>query len=134
MPRSDVSPEHARSLRQVLDGLVSQHRALVELNDESVKPAAAERNKVTEAAPLIERLDEYPSTCVDLTRLVTYPPKLEPIPVKPLFFDIAWNYIEYPGRPAQALQSGRKVAVDGDQGKVTEKKEAKKGWFGFGRG
>lgn len=68
----------------------------------------------------------------DLKNLVTYPPKVEPIPVKPLFLDVAWNYIEYPGREREVAGNG----VNGPGGAARpaeEKKEAKKGWFGFGR-
>ena len=135
-PRSEVSREQGQWLQQLLDGLVSQHRALVELHEgESAKSASASAgvNKSGEAAPLIERLDEYPATGVDLTRLVIYPPRLEAIPVKPLFFDIAWNYIRYPGRAVEAPSSGEKAMMNGDKGQVEEKKEAKRGWFGFGR-
>ena len=79
-------------------------------------------------------MDEYPADRVDLKNLVTYPPRLEPIPVKPLFFDIAWNYIEYPGRSAKMRQDqGKIAAVDGVKGKEEEKKEVRRGWFGFGR-
>jgi len=115
---------------------VSQHRALVELDEGSSVRSTSGSAAGTEsghAAPLIERLDEYPATGVDLTRLVTYPPRLEAIPVKPLFFDIAWNYIQYPGRAVQAPPNGDQVTVDGDKGKAEEKREAKRGWFGFGR-
>lgn len=75
---------------------------------------------------------------MDLQNLVTYPPKLQPIPVKPLFFDAAWNYIEYPGREIDeevAAEKGAKAAADGVK-KETEPQntqQQKKGWFGFGR-
>ena len=80
----------------------------------------------------MERLDEYPHGLVDLTNLVTYPPKVEPIPVKPLFLDVAFNYIDYPGRTRKAAGKAVNGAPEGAAGK-DEKKEAKKGWFGFGR-
>lgn len=84
-------------------------------------------------APLVESLDRYPlSGEVDLSHLVTFPPKLEAVPVKPLFFDVAWNYIEYPGRsPLQAVQPQEEVLTPSSKGE--EKQETKKGWFGFGR-
>lgn len=83
---------------------------------------------------MIERLDAYPAEgVVDLTNLVTYPPKLQLIPVKPIFLDTAWNYIDYPGRP----KKGTATALDGEAeetpSRAEPKKEAKKGWFGFGR-
>lgn len=116
---------------------MSQHRALVELEEgnSSASTSASAGETRSGLAPLIERLDEYPTTGVDLTRLVTYPPRLEAIPVKPIFLDIAWNYIQYPGRAVQAPRHGEEVTMvmDGDPGQVEEKKEAKRGWFGFGR-
>ncbi|KAI9870330.1 MAG: hypothetical protein M1830_004366, partial [Pleopsidium flavum] len=131
--KSEVSPDQAGSLQQSLQGLVSQHRALVELHNICSTSATADKKKANNTAPLIERLDEYPANGIDLANLVTYPPKIEPIPVKPLFLDIAWNYIEYPGRPLKAVQSGEKTGIDGEGAKGEEKKEAKRGWFGFGR-
>ena len=80
--------------------------------------------------PVIEKLDQYED--VDLTNLVTYPPKLQPIPVKPLFFDLAWNYIDYPGRTPGDV-NGVSAGEDGPRSAVEEKQEARKGWFGFGR-
>lgn len=81
---------------------------------------------------MIERLNEYPLEGVDLSNLVTYPPKMEPMPVKPLFLDVAWNYIDYPreGKRAIPSVSGPAAAAPAP---ATEVKEAKRGWFGFGR-
>lgn len=85
---------------------------------------------------MVERLDEYDDD-VDLKNLVRYPPKLQPIPVKPLFFDLAWNYIDYPGRtPAAAAATNGVTAETADEKAkpaAEEKKETKRGWFGFGR-
>ena len=129
-PRLGITPTQITSLRTLLQSLVYRHRAFVELHnlhDEEIKAA----EKTAEfALPMVERLDEFPVNGADLSNLVTYPPKIQPIPVKPLFFDFASNYIEYPGK-------GRKEG-GGKVNRVTEgveepKKEAKKGWFGFGR-
>lgn len=81
--------------------------------------------------PLVERMDEYPTGEVDLSNLVTYPSRIEPVPVKPLFLDVAWNYIDYPqpgnkAAPAAAAQNEANAPA-------AEKKETKRGWFGFGR-
>jgi signal recognition particle subunit SRP68 len=77
-------------------------------------------------------MDEDPSAGVHLTNLVTYPPKILPIPMKPLFLDFAWNYIDYPSRAKQTLlnvpDSPDVIAPPKE-----EKKEVRKGWFGFGR-
>ena len=125
-PNLDVTPAQASNLHSLLQGLVSQHRALVELHD--IQSANAKKT-TNPAPPLIERLDEYPPDDVDLANLVTYPPKIEPIPVKPLFLDVAFNYIEYPGRTRRSPEK----AVNGVAEEAKGGEEKKKGWFGFGR-
>lgn len=93
--------------------------------------------------PLSNRLSDYPAGGVDLENIVTYPPRLEPFPVKPLFLDVAWNYIEYPGKgePAPAAAPAREASKPQQQQEETapsasaepEAKPQKRGWFGFGR-
>jgi len=78
---------------------------------------------------LVEKLGEYPTSGPKLEQLVSYPPKLEVIPVKPLFFDVAWNYIEYPERE-QVLDSHDNVSKSQ---KLAGAGQQKKGWFTFGR-
>lgn len=131
-PNLEVPSGQAQSLHQLLQGLVSQHRALVELHNLSAEAAKEAESKSKYVPPLIERLDQYPANGADLAKLVTYPPKLQPIPVKPIFLDIAYNYIEYPGRTKRAREEGN-GAVDGVASQTGQKKDAKKGWFGFGR-
>ncbi|CAO1600288.1 signal recognition particle subunit srp68 [Xanthoria calcicola] len=132
IPKLEIDPAQARSLKDFLDRSVLQYRALVELED--LKSETSKQNAASRSPPMIERLDEYPAEgVVDLTNLVTYPPKLQLIPVKPIFLDTAWNYIDYPGRP----KKGTATALDGEAeetpSRAEPKKEAKKGWFGFGR-
>lgn len=130
-PKLEVTPAQSKSLRQFLERLVLQYRALVELDD---LVSADSRNKQGfRPPPMIERLDEYPAEGVDLTNLVTYPPKLQPIPVKPIFLDVAWNYIDYPGRSKKGVSTASSGNVEEPETKQEPKKEAKKGWFGFGR-
>lgn len=125
-PNLDITPAQASDLHSLLQSLVSQHRALVELDN--IRSASSNKNN-NPVPPLIERLDEYPPNDVDLTKLVTYPPKVEPIPVKPLFLDVAFNYIEYPGRVRKINGKAVNGVTEGAKG-VEEKK---RGWFGFGR-
>jgi len=126
-PKLGVTSVQLKALTQYTQGLVSQYRGLVELKNIS----AAEREDGGRwKAPIVERLDEYDDH-VDLKHLVVYPPELQPIPVKPLFFDLAWNYIEYPGR---GTSPGISDAADGVGSKdTTEEKKETKGWFRFGR-
>ncbi|PGH16830.1 hypothetical protein AJ79_01474 [Helicocarpus griseus UAMH5409] len=126
--RLDVSATQAEALHTYLQGLVWQYRGIVEIETLSSE-SSSKGNNSSFLPPMIERLDEYPSGEVDLTRLVTYPPKMEPIPVKPLFLDVAWNYIDYPRASKQAVPGTSTAAA----AEPEPKKEGKKGWFGFGR-
>lgn len=131
-PKLEVSEQQAEVLKNNLGNLTSHYRGLVALTQLSSNSEAASKAQLTNAAPVVERLNEYPTSgSVDLKNLVTWPPKLKPVPVKPLFLDVAWNYIEYPGRVAQThAAEPEKMQVDE---KAEEAKPAKKGWFGFGR-
>lgn len=134
IPKLDVHSSQSKALHSLLQTLVFQYHGLVELQSLSAEATTPNKQK-TYTAPVIENLEQYPAAGVDLTNLVTYPPKLEPIPVKPLFFDIAWNYIQYPGRK-NVVENGVKVDGTGtgaEEGKAEEKKETRRGWFGFGR-
>ena len=129
-PNIDIAPIQVKELRELLRSLVFQHRALVELHH--IDSTNRTKAKGAIELPLVERLDEYPHNLVDLSNLVTYPPKVQPIPVKPIFLDVAFNYIDYPGRTPKVAEP----AVNGspETASVREvKKEGKKGWFGFGR-
>jgi signal recognition particle subunit SRP68 len=123
LPKLDPSPELVKSLHSTLSSLQLHHRALLYLH--TLTPGSDSQAQKY-APPLVERLDTYPAGGVDLNNLVTYPPKLAPVPVKPLFFDVAWNYIDYPGRepkePEQTVQ----------QEKKPQETQKKKGWFSFG--
>jgi signal recognition particle subunit SRP68 len=58
------------------------------------------------------------------------------VPVKPLFLDVAWNYIDYPNRPGQqpAVAAPESASqMDVDEPEAAPVQEKKKGWFGFGR-
>lgn len=128
LPKLNIDLNELQGFHQYMDGLVSQYRALVELKNLLSQQKAAAKDVYR--PPLAERLDEYPIEDVDLTHLVNYPPRLQPIPVKPLFFDLAWNYIDYPGRAPSVTNGTPTVPKAAEEEK---KVPAKKGWFGFGR-
>ncbi|KAK0745163.1 hypothetical protein B0T21DRAFT_345257 [Apiosordaria backusii] len=130
-PRNiQVTNQHAGLLRDILGGEHQRSRALVEIHN-SNKPTSASQTGGA-GKPLSSQLSNYPAGGVDLNNIVTYPPQLEPIPVKPLFLDVAWNYIEYPAkqRPSVAVQEKTKGT---DEEPEPETKPQKRGWFGFGR-
>jgi signal recognition particle subunit SRP68 len=128
-PNINITPTESSFLKSLLEGEVQRHRALVELSNLA---ETASKSDGTNRQPLVERLNEYPVRGVDLQNLVTYPPKLEPVPVKPLFFDAAWNYIEYPGREVQHVAENGVKGGEKAQSKE-QTAQQKKGWFGFGR-
>ena len=127
----DVPPSQASNLQTKLQNLVLQYQGLVELQKLTDNSALAAQKNLASAAPTVQRLNEYPLTGVDLKNLVTYPPKLEPVPVKPLFLDLAWNYIDYPGRELEKRPNGG-VAEPQRTAESAQEKPKKKGWFGFG--
>ncbi|KAI1410834.1 hypothetical protein F5Y13DRAFT_166918 [Hypoxylon sp. FL1857] len=111
-------------LYNLLRGELQRCRAIVEIDN--LRQKATNTTPPEARSPLVQRLFEYPAEGVDLTRLVDFPPKVDPIPVKPLFFDVAWNYIDYPGKaPAAAPEPEEKPAQ--------QAQPQKRGWFGFGR-
>ncbi|XP_018568146.1 signal recognition particle subunit SRP68 [Anoplophora glabripennis] len=74
--------------------------------------------------PLIERLDEFreePQLLSKNPNLVTLPPPMEPVPAKPLFYDLALNFVEFPdlteklegGQPKQKQGAGISGFVKG---------------------
>lgn len=133
-PNISISFSDAQSLSDLLQGELQRHRALVELSNLSGASKPQQNGAPGSGLPLIERLNTYPSQGVDLSNLVTYPPKLESIPVKPLFFDVAWNYIEYPGRTvAKGSANVAQPAAAPEAVKQEQATQQKKGWFGFGR-
>jgi signal recognition particle subunit SRP68 len=130
-PKLVVSEKQTQTLQQNLENLTLHYRGLVALSQLFANSDTASKAQLTNAAPVVERLNEYPTSgTVDLNNLVTWPPKLKPVPVKPLFLDVAWNYIEYPGRSSKAQETA--PAKQQAEEKV-EEKPAKKGWFSFGR-
>lgn len=128
-----VSTEQAQNLQKHLENLNSHYRGVVALSQLIASSATANKTGPTNAAPVVERLNEYPASgSVELKNLVTWPPKLKPVPVKPLFLDVAWNYVEYPGR-APAVQKPEPEPAAAVEEQKAERPQQKKGWFSFGR-
>lgn len=121
-----VTKQDIQSLSDLLSGELQRYRALVEVSNlqKSGKGSGAKIAPL----PLVERLSEYPTEGVDLENIVVYPPKLDAIPVKPLFLDVAWNYIDYPAKHAKVETKAPSKAAPAE-----DLKPQKRGWFGFGR-
>jgi signal recognition particle subunit SRP68 len=136
-PGLDIQPAEIKFLRQLLQAEVFRFRALVEIDSVDESSKQLNNQGFIDKRPLVEKLNEFPAGGVALDNLVTYPPILEPVPVKPLFFDVAWNFIEYPGRVTRLVEkpevADAKGGGGGGGGENSEKVGGRKGWFGFGR-
>ncbi|KAJ5636638.1 Signal recognition particle subunit SRP68 [Penicillium longicatenatum] len=120
-PRLNVSRVQVSALTTTLQELVAQYRGLATLERFDTNSGASQQR------PLVERLQQFaPET--DLKNLVPYPPQMQPVPVKPLFLDVAWNYIDYPrSTNATANPDSAQAAAPAPEEKTS------RGWFGFGR-
>ncbi|CAG0878865.1 unnamed protein product [Darwinula stevensoni] len=73
---------------------------------------------VDASKPLIDRMDYYYEDSKLLTKnpnLVKFPPDFQPIPCKPLFFDLALNHIQFPSLEdkLEAPKEGSKTGISG---------------------
>ncbi|KAE8396563.1 hypothetical protein BDV23DRAFT_177556 [Aspergillus alliaceus] len=123
-PKLDITRNQIQTLESTLRALVSQYRGLVTL-----EKISEQKSKSANERPMVERLHEYPGDGLDLKNLVPYPPQMQPVPVKPLFLDVAWNYIDYPRESAGAQVTSETPS----EAATEEKKGGRRGWFGFGR-
>ncbi|KAJ9209748.1 hypothetical protein DTO166G4_8657 [Paecilomyces variotii] len=123
-PRLDISSPQIQAVGSVLRGLVAQYRGLVTLE----RLSGSETAGSGAYSSVLDSMDEYTADTLDLNNIVPYPPKMQPIPVKPLFLDVAFNYIDYPREGAAA---SRQAAAE--TAAPEEKKEGRRGWFPFGR-
>lgn len=134
-----VSAEDVSFLQNLLQAELQRARALVDIEKQQPSTAAAKAG----ALALSETLGEYPQGAVDLENIVTYPPRIQAVPVKPIFLDIAWNYIDYPSKSAGGggavaaakSESSQQAAPAASSGTPPPQQEQsqKRGWFGFKR-
>jgi signal recognition particle subunit SRP68 len=136
VPNLEISQQQASFLTGHLQSLTHQYRALAQLTKDA---AGSAQTGTTQPGPWIEHLHEYPASgsSVDLTRLVDYPARLRAVPVKPIFLDLAWDYVDFPGqdRPTKTTLVGKAVdtvkeTIGPNEG--AQKPEGKRGWW-FGR-
>ncbi|KAH6996226.1 hypothetical protein BKA56DRAFT_471286 [Ilyonectria sp. MPI-CAGE-AT-0026] len=126
-----VAPEGVEFLRNLLDGERQRHRAIVHINE--LRQDKQEDAEDDVKRPLVETLLDYPINGVELNNIVEYPPKMALIPMKPIFLDVAWNYIDYPGKTpvVESQPAAKEESASSDAPAPQE--PAKRGWFGFGR-
>ncbi|XP_066560333.1 signal recognition particle subunit SRP68 [Amia ocellicauda] len=98
-----------------------QAAAILDTGDAAETPSPSQ---VRETKPLCERLDTFrldPALVGKQPNLVQFPPDFQPIPCKPLFFDLALNHVAFPPLDDKVEQKGK----GGLTGYI-------KGIFGFG--
>ncbi|MGH0186050.1 UNVERIFIED_CONTAM: hypothetical protein FKN15_024767 [Acipenser sinensis] len=99
-----------------------QAAAILDTEDSAETPSQSQ--EVKDNKPLCDRLDAFhldPSLVGKQPNLVTFPPEFQPIPCKPLFFDLALNHVAFPPLDDKVEQKGK----GGLTGYI-------KGIFGFG--
>ncbi|KAM9769890.1 signal recognition particle subunit SRP68 [Menidia menidia] len=126
----------SKSLNKSLKDLPDVQELIAEVNAEKYSLQAAAildtddtaevspHQQVKESKPLCERLDTFrlDATLVGKQpNLVQFPPEFQPIPCKPLFFDLALNHVAFPPLDDKVEQKGK----GGLTGYI-------KGIFGFG--
>ncbi|KAF1737355.1 Signal recognition particle subunit SRP68 [Beauveria bassiana] len=129
-PNIEVSSAAVQQLSDLVRGELRRHQAIVHVDN--LRKEELARSTAT-PAPLIERLHQFPAGGVDLSNVVEFPPKKALIPVKPIFLDVAWNYIGYPGKAAVAAATAAPTSSAATGTASEPAQSQKRGWFGFGR-
>lgn len=86
------------------------------------------KNSKGKKVPLVDRLNEYredPTLATKQPNVIKLPPEMQPIPCKPLFFDLALNLVEFPSLEDKIDVAGKKGNPAGITGFV-------KGLWGWG--
>ncbi|CUS13715.1 unnamed protein product [Tuber aestivum] len=110
----DITPAEFQSLKSTLENEVARFRALAEMDLIAAKSA---KTVGKGAGALVERLDQYPEGKIDFENgIVQWPPKVAPVPVKPVFLDVAFNFIEYPSDGTPRAVKDKKVEEGGKKG------------------
>jgi len=105
-----------------LEKLIEENQFVAHANSiletEEVTDKVAQMS-VNNKAPLTERLDQYyedPEIAKGKSALARFPPEFEPIPCKPLFFDLAIYHLEMPSLDAKLEtqnESGKAAGLGG---------------------
>lgn len=91
--------DKATQLRKVIQSEVYVAQAHCVIEDTDEKPSEyPTKNTVKIKTPLIDRLDEYREDTGVITKnaKMVNMPTMEPVPNKPLFFDLASNFLQFP--------------------------------------
>ncbi|XP_051751828.1 signal recognition particle subunit SRP68 isoform X2 [Ctenopharyngodon idella] len=126
----------AKSLNNSLKDLPDVQELIAEVNAEKYSLQAAAildtddvaevptQQQIKDSTPLSDRLENFrldPTLLSKQPNLVQFPPDFQPIPCKPLFFDLALNHVAFPPLDDKVEQKGK--------GGITG---YFRGFFGFG--
>uniref|UniRef100_A0A672L9J4 Signal recognition particle subunit SRP68 n=1 Tax=Sinocyclocheilus grahami TaxID=75366 RepID=A0A672L9J4_SINGR len=114
----------AKSFNNSLKDLPDVQELIAEVSAEKYSLQAAAILVILKSIPLSDRLDNFrldPTLLSKQPNLVQFPPDFQPIPCKPLFFDLALNHVAFPPLDDKVEQKGK--------GGITG---YFRGFFGFG--
>ncbi|XP_026464622.1 signal recognition particle subunit SRP68-like [Ctenocephalides felis] len=92
-------PQQLRKLQKTIEGSKCLAHAHSVLDEEGPDDMGTSKKSAKSKVPLFDRLSEYKEDSQLLTtkpNVYALPPKMEAMPCKPLFFDLALNLIEFP--------------------------------------
>ncbi|KAJ4444391.1 hypothetical protein ANN_06183, partial [Periplaneta americana] len=128
-----------KTLKQDIEGQVFSAHAHSVLEGEGIQDEdggavqVGTKTNYRSKKPLFERLGEYredPSLVSRTPNVYKLPPDMRPIPCKPLFFDLAFNFVEFP-----SLEDKTEAAAGGKKGGagLTGFVKGLWGWGGSGK-
>ncbi|CAH2268993.1 signal recognition particle subunit SRP68 [Pararge aegeria] len=103
--------------------------SVLEDDDEDEESKFTSGKSYKDKKPLVDRLDDYREESQVLTKnpnIFKMPPPMEAVPCKPLFFDLACNFIEFPNLDDKTGVANNKKQGAGITGLV-------KGFLGWGK-
>lgn len=113
--------------------------AITQLNTRTIQLQAVmtadqiKKNSQSSSGAVIDSLGSYPSNATTkqiASNLVTLNSTLEPVFVKPVFFDIAFNYIDYNNHSKNSvLNRGGEISSSATSAKESTQNEGKKGFL-----
>ena len=123
----DILPKDLRQEMQSLMEMIESKQFMAHANsileaEEAADSSARKDSKVDTSkgdVPLVDRLDEYyedPNLTSGKPNLYPFPPSFQPIPCKPLFFDLAREHVEFPDLEKKVAGPGGPGGAAGKQG------------------
>ena len=122
----EVTTTSVNGVQDLVKGLIRECQGLAEV--------AATRNcqhvsKQGVITTLCHDLGGLPEGTAYLQSPLTWPPRAQLIPLKPILLDVAYNYIQYPEADSEFVEHD----LQSPKTSSTEPNVSKRGWFGFGR-